>query len=198
MAYYDINNIKTYFGNLSQTLKIEKGGMLFIQGTPVDSIYFIDSGKVKAEVFSEAEGEGLVLYYATHDMALAEEHIFLEHYCYSAIAEEDTEVRVLQKQVILKRLMGDSEYALHFMSCLSARYRELSVHCNLLTIRRAEDRLLAYMKWRAVEGEILDLQGRLGLLGETLNLTKESVYRAMARLEDRGVITRKNGLVTIQ
>lgn len=200
MSYYDINYMQDLFGHLSQTQAVKKGELLFIQGQPVDSIYFVDAGKVKAETYTDADNEGLILYYATAGMALAEEHIFLEHYGYSATVEEDAEIRVLKRDVIRERLMKDSKYATHFMSCLSTRYSDLRMLCNLLTIRRAEDRLLAYLKLRTMtEGSAtLDLQGRLGLLGETLNLTKESIYRAMTRLEQRGDITRKDGRVTVQ
>ena len=198
MTYYDLENIKTYFGSLSQTRKVERGGMLFLQGQPVDDVYFVDSGLVKVETYSENTEESLVLYYASAGMALAEEHIFLEHYGYSATVEADAKVRFLKKDVIQKRLAENAEYASHFMACLSTRYGELRILCNFLTIRRAEDRILAYLKWRATkEGPALNLQGRLGLLGETLDLTRESVYRAMSKLEQRGDLIRNQGLVTL-
>jgi CRP/FNR family transcriptional regulator, dissimilatory nitrate respiration regulator len=199
MTYYDIENIGTNFGSLVQRRKVERGGILFLQGKLVDAIYFIDSGKVKVETYSEDTDESLVLYYAIAGMALAEEHIFLEHYGCSAIVEEDAEIRFIKKTVIQKRLAKDAGFASNFISCLSTRYGELRTLCNFLTIRRAEERLLAYLKWHAAkEGPILDLRGRLGLLGATLDLTKESVYRAMARLEHRGDISRKDGLVILQ
>jgi CRP-like cAMP-binding protein len=176
-----------------------KGEILFLQGQPADTIYFVDSGVVKVETHSENTDESLVLYYASAGMALAEEHIFLGQYGYSATVEADAEVRFLKKDAIQRRLAEDADYASHFMSCLSTRYGELRILCNFLTIRRAEDRILAYLKWRTIkEGSTLNLQGRLGLLGETLDLTKESVYRAMARLEKNGSIMRNDGLVTIQ
>lgn len=197
MTYYDTNNLKTYFGNQAQTKKIKSGEILFIQGQPVDFIYFIDSGKVKAESHTESD-ESLVLYHAMAGMALAEEHLFIEHYGYTATAEEDTEVRFLKKEIIHQQLLEDPEYAFRFMMCISARHNDLRVHCTLLTIQKAEDRLLAYMKWKSVkEGPTLNLQGRMGMLGQMLNLTKESIYRAMARLEERGDISRKEGLVTL-
>jgi CRP-like cAMP-binding protein len=199
MTYYDLENIKTYFGALSQKRKVDKGGILFTQGQLVDAIFFVDSGLVKVETYSEDTEESLVLYHASSGMALAEEHIFLDHYGYSATVVEETEVRFIKKSVIQKRLTEDADYASHFMSCLSTRYSELRILCNFLTIRRAEDRILAYLKWRAMkEGSTLNLHSRLGLLGETLDLTKESVYRAMARLEKNGALIRNDGLVTIQ
>ncbi len=199
MTYYDMDHIKTYFGSLSQTRKVEKGSILFLQGQPVDLIYFIDSGRVAAESYSEETEGSLVLYHATAGMALAEEHIFLEHYGYSATVKKNAEVRSLKKSVIQKRLAKDPAYASHFMSCLATRYGELRILCNFLTIRRAEDRILAYLKWRASkEGSTFNLQGRLGLLGETLNLTKESIYRAMKRLEQHGDITRTDGFIILQ
>jgi CRP-like cAMP-binding protein len=199
MTYYNLENIKTYFGSLSQTRRVNKGEILFLQGRPADAIYFVDSGVVKVETYSENTDESLVLYHASAGMALAEEHIFLDDYGYSATVEIDAEVRYLQKSVIQKRLAEDADYASHFMSCLSTRYGELRILCNFLTIRRAEERILSYLKWRASkEGPTLDLQGRLGQLGETLDLTRESVYRAMAKLEQNGSIIRKDGLVTLE
>jgi CRP-like cAMP-binding protein len=199
MTYYDLENIKTYFGSLSQPRRVNKGEILFLQDQPVDAIYFVDSGTVKVETYSENTEESLVLYYASPGMALAEEHIFLDHYGYSATVETDAEVRSLKKSVIQKRLAEDADYASHFMSCLSTRYGELRILCNFLTIRRAEDRFLGFLKWRASkEGASLNLQGRLGLLGETLDLTKESIYRAMSKLEQRGDLIRNEGLVTLK
>lgn len=199
MTYYDLENFATYFGALTQTRKVDKGEFLFRQGQPSETIYFVDSGVVKVETYSEHTDESLVLYYASAGMALAEEHIYLDHYGYSATVDVDAEVRCLSKAVIQKRLAEDADYASHFLSCLSTRYGELRILCNFLTIRRAEERILAYLKWKVTtDGPTLDLQGRLGQLGGTLDLTKESVYRAMAKLEQHGSVTRKDGLVTLK
>ena len=164
----------------------------------MDAVYFEDSGKVKAETYPEV-GKALVLYYAVGGMAVAEEHIFLEHYGYSAIVEEDADIRYLKKSDFQKRLNKNPEYADMFMKCLCSRYYDLRVLCNLLTIRRADDRIHGYLKWRALrDGPVIDLQGRLGLQGEMLGLTKESVYRAIARLEKSGIISRENGKMTLR
>ena len=197
MSYFDRTSIEARFGDLATSKKVGKGTFLFRQGQPVDFVYFIDMGRVTAESYSASE-ESLVLYTATAGMALGEEHIFMERYGYSAMAEEEVEVRALRKLEILKQLKNDPLYASQFMMCISSRYNELRVVCTLLTIRRAEDRLLAYLKWRAAqEGPAINLQGRMGQLGMMLNLTKESIYRAMGALEERGKITRKNGLIAI-
>lgn len=198
MSYYDIGSIETNFGKLAVSRKINKGTILFRQNQKVDNIYFIDAGRVMVESYTESEGS-LVLYFATEGMALAEEHIFMERYGYSAVAEEDLKVRLLDKTVLLEHLQSNPAYATQFMKCISSRYNELRVICTLLTIRRAEVRLLAYLKWRTIQdGSAINLQGRIGQLGIMLNLTRESIYRAMACLEEQGKLVRQDGVVTVQ
>lgn len=196
MSYYNASNIAAYFGELSRTRDLPKDALLFRQGQPVESIYYIERGRVKIETYT-GDDEGLVLYTATEGMGLAEEHLFKETYDYTAIVEEDVRVRYIPKTTLLKLLDSNPAYATQFMKCIVMRYDELRILCNLLTIRRAEDRLLAYLKWKASAGETIDLHGRMGQLGEMLNLTRESIYRAMSSLEERGLLNRQNGLITV-
>lgn len=173
------------------------GGVLFSQGMPVDSIYFIESGSVRLTVYPD-DGKELVLYRAYPQEVFAEEHLFRETYSYTAIAESETQCVAIDRKLLLQDVAENSDVLNHYFSCLSRRYHELRVNFERLGMPTAKARIMHWLT--ALSGgtqQPIDLGGRVKSLAADLNLTPETMYRVLADLERDGSIKREAGLVTL-
>lgn len=174
-----------------------KDETLFVEGVSADSIYFVEEGCVRL-VVSPQDGKQLVLYRARTGEPFAEEHLSIESYSYGAITDKPSIVQSIPRQGLLNDVCSKPEVAKRFINCLSGRYYQLRMSFERLGISSARDRVLHFLRTTsATETMKLDLSGKLKSLSDDLNLSHESVYRALRELETEGTIKRDNGVIEI-
>lgn len=195
MAIYDLDEIYRYFRReqvTERTLAAEE--VLFHQGAPIHSIHFVVAGEVRVETYLE-DGRSIVFFRVGQFGALGEENLSLPSYLYTGVASEETVICSIGKADFLDGLKSNQIFAQELTSCLAQRYAHALMLRELMGIKAAEDRLLTWLHWQ--QEESLDLKGRMGHLAPDLGLSRESVYRAVARLKEKGEISVDDGRVDL-
>ncbi len=144
------------------------------------------------------DGKRLTLYRARQGEVFVEDHLLMDTYNVTAVADQDTVIQFVSKQLILKELLSSPEVAMRYVKCLGERYYRLRVSYERLGITSAKLRVLHLLiSLSAGKPRSLNLAGRMKSLADDLNLTPEAVYRALRELEKEGFIDREDGLITV-
>ena len=198
MSTYNINNLFALFGKSDLVSRDFKAGdFVFRDNTEVSHIYFVRSGEIRVQR-NLSNGQELVFFRVKEGSAVDEMALFLTKHPYTAVASVDSTLLLAQKPRMLELLRSKPTFMEQFFGCLASRYTESLMLRELASLRSADDRILMWLEWRAIMGEReLDLAGRMGGLGAELGLTRESVYRSLARLEKRRLIKRKDGVLQV-
>ncbi len=171
--------------------------VIFLEGSPADSIFYVESGCVKLVIHPQ-DGKRLTLYRARQGEVFVEDHLMLDTYNVTAIADQDTVLQYVSKQLILDEIQSRPEIAMRYIECLGGRYYALRVSYERLGITSAKLRVLHLLaSMSAEEHGPLDLAGRMKSLADDLNLTPEAVYRALRDLEKEGFVQRDDGTITV-
>lgn len=169
--------------------------IVFLDGGKVSHIYFVAEGEVRVERYLST-GQPLVFFRATSGSALSEVELFVEKHPYTAIATVKSRLVMVPKERLLDHIRRDHSFLEQLFFCMAWRYNEALMLRELSSIRSADERLLMWFEWQVNMGKWeFHLEGRMGGLGADLGLTRESVYRSLARLEKRKVIERDKGVI---
>lgn len=170
---------------------LDSGVTLFSRGDPVRHLFAVIEGEIHLQRVV-ADGTRVTLQKAGGGESFAEASLFSDQYHCDAIAEQPTTLEVYEKNAVLERLREQPDIDQALLAHLARQVMELRGRLELRNIRRAEDRLLAWLNLRLAEGEtVVRLDGPLRNLDGELGLTQESLYRAIARLRERGDVTQK-------
>lgn len=198
MSTYDLNSLLALFdGDDLVHKRFQAGEVVFREGCSASYIYFVDEGEVRVERHL-SNGQPLVFFRARGGTALSEAELFVEKHPYTAVATVESRLVMVEKERVLDRIRGSWEFSGQFFHCMAWRYIEALMARELSSIRSADERLLMWFQWQVRMGEQkFNLEGRMGSLGADLGLTRESVYRALARLESRKLIERSRGVIRL-
>lgn len=170
---------------------LSRGEYLFRQQTPVRAIYSVVSGRVR--LFRDLpDGSSVILYVARSGETCAEAALFATHYHCHAQAEVDTEVISLDTEAVMRHVSEDAAMGVELSRLFATQVRELRAMLSLRDIRSADDRLLAWLRLKAVGEQMeVELDRPWTGISEELGLSREAVYRSLTRLQDRGLIDRR-------
>ena len=198
MSTYNIENLLASFDKADViSREFAAGDIVFQEGATVSHVYFVLEGEVRVLRYL-LNGQELVFFRAKGGASLSEAEVFVNKHPYTAVATVDSRLALIQKTQFLKLLHSQPSFTEQFLFCMTWRYTESLMVRELLSVRSADERLLMWFQWRANMGEeVLNLEGRMGNLGAELGLTRESVYRSLARLEKRKFIERQQGVVRV-
>lgn len=171
------------------------GESLFRQGDRVTAIFRVESGRLRL-VRHLADGSHVTLHTARDGDSFAEAALFSDSYHCDAVAEVESVVVVLAKRDLLAGLRRDPEAAMAFAAQMSRQVRDLRLRLELRNVRSAAARLEMWLHLQADErGRVVPAQSWTEIATE-LGLTREAVYRALARLQrDRRLRRDKTGIV---
>jgi CRP-like cAMP-binding protein len=92
---------------------------------------------------------------------------------------------------MLKALNTDPTSAVEFLKLVSRQIIDLRQQLELMKVRSAAERLLLYLDFNAgPDGRTVRLPGALQDIASELGLTREALYRTLAKLEQDGAIER--------
>ena len=128
----------------------------------------------------------------------AEASAFAATYHCDAFADVSSRVAVMPKAVLLTALAHDPDTSLRFARLLAGQVVELRARIELRNIRSARERLLAWLRLHA-KGNMLqvDLDGTWSDVAAEIGMTREALYRALARLATDGDIERAGSTVLL-
>jgi CRP-like cAMP-binding protein len=163
-----------------RTRILEKGEYVFHQFDPVDAIYFLQSGRVQMKRNLE-NGQSVAIHTLVTGESFAEAALFANHYHCDAVSTEKSTVIQISKAAILARLRTEPDYALNLLKLTSGQVQHYRQRIQILTINSAEDRILAALSSGIPHDTVIELASSIGL-------THETCYRALHRLEQKGLI----------
>jgi CRP/FNR family transcriptional regulator, dissimilatory nitrate respiration regulator len=169
---------------------LETGEHLFHAGEVAATLFAIKTGRVRLLHYTES-GQVVNHYQVMVGEVLAEVILFLDHYTCSAIAAERTEVLVFPKQAFLAALQHNPDFATSFMAQLAYRLHLTKVMLELRGIHSARDRVLYYLRFIVPpDQKSIVLEQPLKAIACDLGISPESLSRALAQLENEGIIER--------
>ncbi len=174
--------------------RLAKNEFLFLRDQAADWLFQVESGRLCLE--RSLDDGALVCLAVLHPQDLiAEAALFSEHYHCDARAEVRSTVWGFSKREVLAHLKSDSETLLQWTKRLSAQLRRSRALLEVRSIRRADDRILAYLDLLSVLGETWDGRRPNSAVATELGLTPEALYRSLARLERSQAVRRQGRTV---
>jgi CRP-like cAMP-binding protein len=185
-------------GLKGETRLLDAGECLFAQGGPARAIYAVEQGELRLQRRT-VDDRLVVLHRAVVGELLAEAALFAEAYHCEAVAVSPSRVRVLPKAEVTARLRADPDLLLHLAARFARQVQALRARVEARNIRAARQRVLSHLALRVAEtGQAtMRLDGPLQDLAAELGLTREALYRTLARLHAEGTIARRPGAITL-
>jgi CRP/FNR family transcriptional regulator, dissimilatory nitrate respiration regulator len=178
---------------------LAKGENLFQQGEETSAFFVVETGRVKLVRYTSGDKE-VTFQVAIPGESLAEIALFSQTHPCTAVAEMPSRVVVYPKEQLLSALRNNPDLAEDFMTILVDRIQGLKVRLELRDIRAAHERLLRYLRYQGQPGEknTINFDRPLKDIAADMGLTPETLSRALARLEQSGMITRTRLQITLQ
>lgn len=170
-------DIAQNLAGLASDLRIyETGEPVFRRGSTVEWLHHIEDGAVNLLRF-KADGSVVVLQRAEQGYFLAEASLFSSTYHCDAAAVTATRVRRFPKSQVLQLLRSDCEFASAWAEYLSREVQRVRGRAEILSLRRLEDRLDA---WLEAHNRIMPPRGSWVSLARELGVSPEALYRHLA------------------
>ncbi|MGL5835380.1 MAG: Crp/Fnr family transcriptional regulator [Waterburya sp.] len=170
--------------------------ILFQQGEATKSIYFLMEGQLRLASFTQ---EQIINYYFIRPGdSFGEIALFADTYFCTAIADVSSRLAVINRDLFRQALKQYPELANLYMNQLTYRFKTVKTLLELRSIRSARERLLQYLTLQVEpDSQTLILQYPLKDLAIELGLSAEALSRTLTRLQEEGVITRRQRSITL-
>lgn len=181
-----------------RTVDYSAGAAIFRQGAVAREIFRVRSGCVEV-VRHLADGSVVTIATARTGDTFAEAALFAERYHCDGLARTDCQILSVPTAAVRDLIAADPDQARAFAAFFAGQVRELRSRIEILRIKRAPDRLLAWLRSRAKGNPlVLNLQSPWTHVAGEIGLTPEALYRALHTLEKRNGIRRLDRGATVQ
>lgn len=161
----------------ARCVELGQGAVLFSTGAPVSDIFRVRTGRVLLRR-NTASGLLLTLQAATEGMILAEASAYSECYhCEAMAAGANTRVEAIPKAVFRAALASDLALAESWAAMLARGVQASRFKSEIRSLSKVADRLDAWLE----AGHSLPEKGRLQEVAAELSVTREALYRELAR-----------------
>jgi len=175
-----------------------QGDTIFRRGDAASAVYQVKAGHVAMVRFLE-DGAEVAIARAGPGETFAEAAMFAEVYHCDAVARTPCELSVYSTSQIRDWMRGDAAAGPALAAFFARQVRELRTRVELLRIKRAPDRVLAWLqlKARGAPGRV-ERSGAWVSAAAEIGLTPEAFYRALASLQRSGQIKRTRGAIELR
>jgi len=149
---------------------------LFYTGEPVKSVFLVQQGCVVLRR-QTAMGAGLILHTAKAGAVVAEASVYSSTYHCDAVAQVVTTVHVLSKASFRTQLADNPMLAERWSMNLASSVQAARFRAEIRTLRTVAERLDAWLG----TGREIPAKGRRQELAAELGVTREALYRELAR-----------------
>jgi len=172
-----------------------RGVRLFEMGRRPASMYFVSDGEVILQRIGE-DGDVVILQRTRHGF-VGEASLQSERYHCDAVVVAAANVSRIPRQALLQALTSDPAFALRWIGMLNGEVRRLRQQCERLSLNTVEARLLHLIR---TEGDASGLATGSGLksLAREIGVSHEALYRCVAGLGKRGLVTRAEGRLCLR
>lgn len=142
----------------------------------------------------------MILHTARAGEFFAEAALFATHYHCDAVAVRPSRIRAYSKTSVLAALeTSPSRMNYALLETMARQLQLVRQRLELRSVHSAEERLLLYFQMHPERnGRTVPIRGDFQEIAAEVGLTREALYRAMARLERKGLIQRVPGRVVIK
>lgn len=173
-----------------------KGAQIFPQGKKPDHMFYVSSGEVVLQRLG-VQGDNIVLQRA-RQCFVAEASLQSASYHCDAMVTVSGELVAIPIELVRHALLADPAFAMRWVGMLNKELKRLRAQCERLSLKSVQERLLHLIETEGQCGR-LSLDAGLKSLALELAVTHEALYRTVAKMESKGVLSRENGqLVAIQ
>ncbi|HWQ33328.1 MAG TPA: Crp/Fnr family transcriptional regulator [Blastocatellia bacterium] len=178
--------------------------VLFVAGEEAQGLFVIVDGSVRA--FREGvDGREQVIHVERAGATIAELPVFDDQpYPSTVAAEEDTTVLFIHKRDVRRLCLEHPEIALAALKLMAGRLRKCAALVEALSLREVDQRLARWLLGearargkRTAEGIEVALVLTNQQIAARIGSVREVVSRALARLQQNGLITVKGRAVRI-
>jgi len=178
------------------TKSYKKGEIIFFEGDLGESLYLVNSGKVKLIKMVESGEEQIINIVKTGDI-FAEVVLFDDgNYPATAITMEDTEVGIINGRDIEKLMYRIPEIALKILKVMSKRLRRAQQRIRNLGLKDTTSRTASALVYLAQEhgiGDETKVEINLSLtqqeLASLIGTSRETVSRTLNKFKDDALVS---------
>lgn len=184
--------LQQIFGATSETLRVANDEFLFRLGDMPRHLFLILEGEARARRYGP-DGAEIVMQRSRAGELFAEAGLVAPRYSCEGFCALPSRVLLIPLDAVREKTRGDGEFALHFTQFLSLAMRRQCARYERLRLKRAGDRVMHYLNCELTgpAGADLELDIPLAEWADDLGLEPETLYRALADLEKKGVIARE-------
>jgi len=183
---------------------LTSGEMLFFSGEPATGMFVVVEGKIRA--FQQtSEGREQVMHIDAAGAMLGDVPVFDDGpYPASAVAQTDSDVLFISKQVIQQFCQQNPHFVLTALKLMAERVRRHAQLVNSLSFHEVGQRLPLWLLEEA-ERAGAEQTGRIALhlslsnheIATRIGSVRDVVSRALARLQQLGLVVVKARVITI-
>lgn len=155
---------------------LAKNDPLFFTGGPVTSMYLVTMGQVDL-VRHTASGTRILLFQAEAGKILAEASAYSEIYHCDGIAAAPSQVLSVPVTTFNARLDQNGALARLWAAQLARGLQAARMNSAIKSLRTVDERLDAWL----ADGRAIPTKGEWQRLAQALGVTREALYRAMAK-----------------
>ncbi len=181
----------------ARTARYPAGSTIFRQGAPTLAIFQVRTGCVEV-VRHLSDGSVVTIATARPGETFAEAALFADHYHCDAVARTDCEITSVPSAAVRDLIDAEHSQARDLAVFFSRQVRDLRSRIEILRIKRAPDRLLAWLRGQAKGNPpTVKIGSPWASVATEIGLTPEALYRALRTLEQRGAISRSEASVQL-
>jgi CRP-like cAMP-binding protein len=178
--------------------ELAAGEELFRRGDRASAIFAVETGRLRL-VRRTIDDRLVILHTASAGEVFAEAALFAASYHCDAVAVQPSRVRVYPKAKLLTAMRAEPALLEGFAASLARQLQALRTRLELRNIRSASSRLLHYLALIAgPDGRTITLDGPLQDFAGDLGLSREALYRALAKLEAAGHVVRTKTTIVLR
>ena len=189
------NLLEAISGAAGSARTLPARAVLFRTGAPVRSLYLVEAGEIRL-VRHPRIGQALVLQVARPGELVAEASLFSSRYHCDAVAASAVRVLRFEVAAVRRGLERHPAHTVELAAHLAREIHHLRARAALLSIRSAQERVLAYLdSLTELDDGCVDPGHPWTTVATEIGLSREALYRALAELERAGRISRQGRVV---
>lgn len=171
-----------------------RGELLFRQGKKPSQMLYVTRGEV---VLQRLGRQGaIVVLQRTRRGFTGEASLDSVRYHCDAVVTMSGEVVAIPIVAVKHALAADSGFAGRWIAMLNQEVKRLRAQCERLSMKGVKERLLHLIETEGSEGR-LPLGAGLKSMASELGVTHEALYRAVAELERKGALRRREHFLVV-
>lgn len=200
-----MENLRTIFEKHNQCIEIKypKNTTLFIEGSPIAGMYYLNKGKIKLSTI-ESEGKELIVKFISPKELVGHRCFFTKDaYGFTATIMEDSEVFFMEKKK-MNELLGREPILLQsFIKLISKELEEADHRAESLITKNVGERLAEFllnfvMSYKSGDAMISDFNLSREEIASVIGTSSETVTRYISSFKEKGLVNEHNRTLEIK